>query len=74
MVPRLPPGGRETKDFTPASYNNSNDVFGTTGRGSTNCGNLDVSSMVLPTPPAASIGYTSSKNTSQAARQLPYRQ
>lgn len=45
----LTPGGPETKDFlTPAGHDDPDDVFGTTGRGSTNRRNLDVSSLFPP--------------------------
>ncbi|KAF9480593.1 hypothetical protein BDN70DRAFT_805008 [Pholiota conissans] len=45
----LTPGGPETMDFlTPAGHNDPDDVFGTTGRGSTNRRNLDVSSLFPP--------------------------
>ncbi|KAH9478703.1 Anucleate primary sterigmata protein A [Psilocybe cubensis] len=53
MLPRfgspLTPGGADTKDFlTPAGRDDDGDVFGTTGRGSTNRRNLDVSGLFPP--------------------------
>ncbi|KAF8962640.1 hypothetical protein BDZ97DRAFT_2059572 [Flammula alnicola] len=45
----LTPGGPDTKDFlTPAGHDDPDDVFGTTGRGSTNRRNLDVSGLFPP--------------------------
>ncbi|PPQ80542.1 hypothetical protein CVT25_001575 [Psilocybe cyanescens] len=53
MLPRfgspLTPGGADAKDFlTPAGRDDDGDVFGTTGRGSTNRRNLDVSGLFPP--------------------------
>ncbi|KAF8955359.1 hypothetical protein BDZ97DRAFT_297073 [Flammula alnicola] len=45
----LTPRGTDAKDFlTPAGHDDPDDVFGTTGRGSTNRRNLDVSSLFPP--------------------------